>query len=170
MNDSILVRLLGASAIIGGAARIASAFGTWGLGALKLEVFYFGIDVALLFGLMGIYFAASERLGFFGFFTFVIAATGIASIVGPDTKVFGIDTYQVGVAAISLGLCLLGLWMLIQRAGSSLAGMCWVASTIVGVGGMYAGESEFGFFAGGILFGLGFVAGGVALFSNATPE
>jgi hypothetical protein len=165
MRDQILFRMLGIAAIVGGALRIGSAFLAWSPNDPRLEAFAFVIDVLLLFGLMGVYFAYRAKLGLAGFAAFALAEIGIASIVGPDTSVFGIDTYQSGVAAISIGLSLLGIVMLLRRAGPMLAPACWIASTIVGVAGSALGQGELGFLAGGVLFGLGFVAAGWSLAS-----
>jgi len=158
-----VTRIFGFCAIVGGALRIASAFIPWTPDVAWLEALYFAIDTSLLFGLMGAYFAHRVRLGVLGLVTFAIAATGIASIVGPDTTAFGIDTYQAGVAVISVGLSLLGVVMLFRRAGRPIAPLCWVASTAAGVGGGAIGHADLGFLAGGLLFGLGFVAAGLDL-------
>ncbi len=165
MKDEHLVRILGSAAILGGALRIGSSFIAWEAGVGWIEALAFGIDVALVFGLMGTYLANRSRLGWFGLAAFAVAETGVASIVGPDTTSFGIDTYEAGVAAISIGLALLSLVMLFKRAGSAAAAICWIASLIAGVVGGALGQGEFGFFLGGMLFGLGFVAAGLDLVS-----
>jgi hypothetical protein len=172
MNDTALLRALGIAAIGGGVLRTASAFipwEPWGTDP-RVEVLSIVIDVALLFGLMGVYFAARERLGWFGFAAFALAATGIASIIGPDTVAFGIDTYLAGVHAISIGLALLGVQMLLRRAGTAASAVCWIASVVVGAGGGAIGQGELGFLLGGILFGLGFVAAGISLVVPATKS
>lgn len=165
MNDARLLQALGACAVLGGVLRAGSAFipsHMWGSDP-RVEVLSILIDVALLFGLMGVYFAARERLGWFGFAAFALAETGIASIIGPDTVAFGVDTYQAGVAAISIGLALLGIQMLPKRAGSAVAAVCWILSLAIGAGGGAIGQGEFFFFLGGIAFALGFVFAGLSL-------
>ena len=168
MRDRDLFRVLGGAAILGGALRVGSSFIPWTPNDPGLEALAFIIDVALLFGLMGVYFARRAALGVAGFAAFVLAEIGIASIVGPDTVAFGIDTYQAGVAAISIGLSLLGVVMLLRRTGPMLAALCWIGSTIAGIAGNAAGQGELGFLAGGILFGFGFVVAGVAIIGT-TP-
>lgn len=168
MNDVVLFRILGAAAVLGGALRIVSAFVPWEQNVAWLEAFYFVIDVALLFGLMGIYFVHRERLGLAGFAAFAVAETGIASIVGPDGMAFGLDAYQLGVFAISFGLTAFGVVMLIKRAGSAVAAGCWILSLLVGLGATVSNQPEAGFVAGGVLFGAGFVIAGAALV-RATP-
>jgi hypothetical protein len=155
--------------VIGGFLRVVFSFDIVPVSGRELEVMYDITDVALLFGLMGIYFADSDKLSPIGFLGFVVAETGIASIVGPDTVAYGIDTYQIGVMVISVGLSLLAVTMLVLRSGSSLAALCWLGSTGAGALGNYSGHIDMGFFVAGILFGVGFISGGVALFRNATP-
>jgi hypothetical protein len=170
MNDRTVATTLGGCAIIGGGLRIASSFIPWAPDTAWLEGLYFAIDTLLLFGLMGIYFAHRARLGVSGFAMFAVAETGIASIVGPDTTVFGIDTYQAGVAVISIGLALLGVVMLVRRAGTIAAPLCWIASTAAGAAGGVAGQAELGFLVGGLLFGLGFIVAGAAVIGRDARE
>jgi hypothetical protein len=167
MNDARLLQVLGVAAVVGGVLRTVSAFIPWDASNPKIEALAFVVDVSVLFGLMGVYFAHRERLGWLGFGAFVIAETGIASIVGPDTVAFGIDTYLAGVHAIAVGLALLGVQMLVRRAGPAAAAICWILSPVVGLGGGAIGQGELGFFLGGILFALGFVAAGVSLVTPA---
>lgn len=167
MGEQTLFRILGGAAVLGGVLRVVSAFVPWEQNLAWLEAFYFVIDVALLFGLMGVYFAELARLGIAGFAAFALAETGIASIVGPDGMAFGLDVYQLGVFAISIGLAILGTVMLATRAGSALAASCWILSLVVGLAATFANQPEAGFVAGGVLFGLGFVVAGVGLMRPA---
>lgn len=169
MSDVALYRLAGTAALFAGLMRIASSFLTWDSTIVWQELLATGIDVLLLFGLMGIYLAHRVELGWLGLGSFVLAETGIGSIIGPDTVAFGVDTYQAGVVAISVGLALLAIVMLIRRAGSAAAAFCWISSLVVGLAGGMVGQPAFGFFLGGILFGLAFVAGGIATIGAATP-
>jgi hypothetical protein len=154
MGEHTLFRILGGAAVLGGGLRIVSAFVPWEQNIAWLEAFYFVIDVALLFALMGVYFAERGRLGFAGFVAFALAETGIASIVGPDGMAFGLDVYQLGVFAISIGLAILGMVMLVTRAGSAIAASCWILSLVVGLAATFANQPEAGFVAGGILAGV----------------
>lgn len=165
MNDAKLFRALGVAAIVGGLLRAAASFIPWNMWGTdwRIEVLSIVIDVSLLFGLIGVYFATRDRLGWGGFAAFALAATGIASIIGPDSVTFGVDTYVAGVHAISIGLALLGVVMLLKRAGTTAAAICWVLSLAVGAGGGAVGQAELGFLLGGLLFALGFVAAGIEL-------
>ena len=169
MDDRTLIRLAGAAAVLGGAMRIATAFVPWAPGVAWLEAVAFAIDVLLLFGLMGVYFVHCTVLGWAGLAAFVLAEIGIASIVGPDTVAFGIDTYLAGVHAISVGLAVLGLVMLSARV-EMLGAVCWIASPIVGLAAGFIGQGAAGFLIGGILFGLGFVAAGLSLLMPAAKS
>jgi hypothetical protein len=53
--------------------------------------------------------------------------------------------------------------MLVRRAGTAAAAICWIASLVVGVGGGAAGQGELGILLGGILFALGFLLAGFDL-------
>lgn len=163
MDERSLLRALGVAAIVGGVLRIGSAFVPWEPNVLVLELLYFVIDAMLLFGLMGAYLAARARIGVFGFVAFAIAEIGIAAIVGPDTTAFSVDIYQIAVLVITAGLTLFAIQLLVTRAGPWWAPGCWIASTVVGVGATAGGAPGLGFMAGGVLFGLGFVAAGVAM-------
>jgi hypothetical protein len=165
MTDTTLFRLSGLAAILAGMLRVGTSFLAWDSTVAWQEALATGIDVLLLFGLMGIYLAQRAALGWTGLAVFVAAEAGIGSIIGPDTVSFGIDTYQAGVAVISIGLSVLSLVMLVRRAGSAAAAICWIASLGVGVGGDLVGYGAFGFFLGGILFGLGFIVAGAGLLS-----
>lgn len=169
MDDRVLMRMAGAAAVLGGGIRIAMAFVPWAPGVAWLEAVAFAIDVLLLFGLMGIYLAHRAALGWGGFAAFVLAEIGIASIVGPDTVAFGIDSYLAGVHAISVGLLLLGVVMLLKRI-EPLAAACWIASLLVGLAAGVVGQGSAGFMIGGVLFGLGFVAAGLSLLRPAAKS
>lgn len=165
MDDAGLSRVLGIAAIVGGVLRAGSSFipaALWGTDP-GVELLALVIDVSLLFGLMGVFFVARARLGWAGFAAFALAETGIASIIGPDTVAFGVDTYLAGVHAISIGLALFGVVILVKRAGAAAAALCWIASLAVGAGGGAVGQGELGFLLGGLLFALGFVAAGIEL-------
>ena len=169
MNDFALLRLAGIASVAAGATRIGTSFLVWDSTAVWQELLATGIDVLLLFGLMGAYLAHRAALGWAGLLAFVLAEAGIASIVGPDTVKFGVDTYLAGVHAISIGLALLGIVMLTARV-EVLAAVCWIASLCVGLAGGFVGFATEAFMIGGILFGLGFVAAGISLLMPASKS
>jgi hypothetical protein len=153
-------RVLGAVAIAAGVARIASSFLDWSQPNAEIEAFAFAIDVGLLLGLSGFYFANAQRLGAVGFIGYAIAAAGIAFITGPDGAAFGVDIYQMGVGVIAAGLLVLSAAMLMQKIARLAAG-CWIASVVAGAGGGAVGYADAGFMIAGILLALGFIAVGL---------
>ena len=149
--------------MFGGGLRVMSAFLAWDASNPLIELLALKIDLLLLFGLIGIYFANRAVVGVVGLLGSVFALSGIASIVGPDTKAFGIDSYQAGVAVISIGLAVFGLTLLRAPLMSRLAGLSWMLSFAAGLGGSMVGLAAEGFHMGGVLFGVGFVLGGLEL-------
>jgi len=150
--------------MFGGGLRIATAFLTWDATDPLLELIALKVDLLALFGLMGIWLSQRALLGWPGFLAFVVAESGIASIVGPDTTAFGIDTYQAGVSVIAVGLAAFGLLLLIQgHLLNRFAGLCWIGSLALGLGGAVFGMPAEGFVAGGVLYGAGFILGGLGL-------
>ncbi len=163
MNYALLYRLSGVAAMAGGVLRIAAVFPI-SEDAVTLEWVYTAVDVLLLMGLIGIYLARAERLGFLGVASFGVAVAALSFIGGPDADPFGFSTYEQGAAALAIAL--VGLSMAWVRAGERPLGpaICWFASVIVaGVLGYIPALSSYGMPAAGALFGLGFVLGGWSL-------
>lgn len=131
---------------------------------VTLEWLYTGIDVLLLFGLIGIYLARAERLGFLGLTSFGVAVAALSFIGGPDADPFGFSTYEQGAAALAIALVGLSLaW--IRTGEKPLAPvLCWLGSVIaVGVLNYVPPLSAYGMPLAGALFGLGFVLAGAPL-------
>jgi hypothetical protein len=163
MNSDTLLRLSGAAAIAGGALRIAAAFPITS-DAVTLEWLYTTVDVLLLFGLMGIYLARAERLGFLGLASFAVAVAALSFIGGPDADPFGFNTYEQG--AYALAIAMVGLSLAWLRVGERPIGppLCWFGSAIAaGVLALVPALSAYEFMAAGILFGLGFALAGIPL-------
>ncbi len=163
MNYSALYRLSGAAAVAGGMLRVASSFPVT-QDPVALEWLYTAIDVLLLFGLMGIYLARAEKLGFLGLASFGVAVAALSFIGGPDADPFGFSTYEQG--AYALAIAMLGLSLAWLRAGERpfAAPACWFGSAIAaGVLAMVPALSAYGFIVAGVLFGLGFVLAGLPL-------
>jgi len=149
------------SAIVGGALRVPSGFIHYEEANLQLEVFYGLIDLFLLFGLCTLYLQVAEKLGWLGLVSFLVAATGLASIVGPDTSMWGVNLYQLGAAVLMVGLSAFAAVMLWTRVMKQ-AGLYWIAAFAVGISAIVSG-SPLAFSVAGMLFGLGFVTAGVAV-------
>jgi hypothetical protein len=163
VNYANLFLISAIAAISGGLARIAASL-PLGLDGVSAEWLYSAIDVLLLLGLIGIYLQRAERLGFLGVASFGIAVAALSFIGGPDADPFGFSTYEQGAA--TLAIALVGLSLAWVRAGEQplIAPACWFGSVIAaGVLGLVPSLAQYGFTVAGMLFGAGFVAGGVAL-------
>lgn len=163
MHTAALFKLAGTAAIAGGVLRIVASL-SWADDAVTMEWLYATIDVLLLFGLMGIYLARAERLGFLGLASFGIAAAALSFIGGPDADPFGFSTYEQGAAALAIAM--VGLSIAWVRAGERplAPAFCWFASVIcVGALNLIPPLSQYGFMLAGALFGLGFALAGIAL-------
>jgi hypothetical protein len=161
VTSAFLLRLGLWAAVLGGSLRIAAAFVPYTPQSTALEAFYAVIDVSLLFGLTAIYLREAEALGWPGLAAFAVSFVGLASIVGPDTTMFGIDWYQFGSAVTAVALAALGATLLVARRMIA-ASLCWIATPFVSV----LAPPEFGTQAAGVLFGVGFVAAGVNLLNR----
>jgi hypothetical protein len=163
MTPTQLFRLSAAAAIAAGIARIFVAFPLVE-DAVTLEWLYTVIDALLLLGLIGIYLARAQKLGFLGLASFAVAVAALSFIGGPDADPFGFSTYEQG--AQTLAIAMLGLSLAWLRAGERpwAPPLCWFGSVIcVGVLALIPGASEFGMTGAEILFGAGFALAGVDL-------
>jgi hypothetical protein len=150
------------AAIAAGALRLGSPFLDWTSATPGLEIFALIVDLGLLFGLAGFYFANAPRLGAIGLAGFVISASGLAAITGPDGAAFGVDIYATGAQVIGAGLLVFSIALLMART-APLAALAWIAAAIVSVAGGWMGRGDFAFTIAGTLFALGFIAAGVDL-------
>lgn len=169
VNASILFRLSGFAAILGGLGRVAAAFPS-PLDAMALEGLYTAIDVLFVLGLIGIYLARAEALGFLGLAAFAVAMAALSFIGGPDSDPFGFSTYQEG--ATVLAIALVGLSIAWVRSGQRPLAppLLWFTSVLAaGVLGMLPATAPYGFPAAGLLFGAGFVAAGWDLVRRPAP-
>lgn len=107
-----LIRLGAVGAMLGGALRIIAAFVPYDPAAAWLELLYAAIDLGLMFALIGLAVDQGERLGRLGLVPLVIAIAAIASIIGPDSRAFGIDWYMAGAGLFLAALATLSLVML----------------------------------------------------------
>jgi hypothetical protein len=163
MNYAALYRLSGLAALAGGSLRIATSLPLI-QDPVTLEWLYTGIDVLLVFGLIGIYLARAERLGFLGLTSFGVAVAALSFIGGPDADTLGFSTYEQGAAVLAIAL--IGLSLAWIRTGERPLAptFCWIGSVIaVGVLNYIPPLSAYGMPLAGALFGLGFVLAGLAL-------
>ncbi|MEQ1618768.1 MAG: hypothetical protein ABL883_10540 [Terricaulis sp.] len=164
MNTRILFKLSGAAALVGGLMRVVSVL-PLELDTLAQEWLWTIIDMALTLGLIGVYLARAEKLGFLGLAGFALAMASLSFIGGPDKDVFGFSTYEQGAAALAISL--VGFSLAWLRAGERPLAppLLWFGRVLsVGVLGMLpAPAPDYGFLAAGLLFGLAFAAAGFDL-------
>lgn len=160
------LRVFGIFAIAAGLARIASSFIDWRESGGALEAFALAIDLGLLFGLTGFWLAHAKELGPFGLAAYLVAASGIALITGPDGTAYGVDVYETGVTIIGLGLAFLGAVILARGVDARLGAIAWLLAVAASVGGGAIGKPEEGFMAAGIIFGAGFVFAGMTVLAK----
>ncbi len=164
---SALIRMGSYVAIGSGVLKLVVAFIPYTHQSAFLEGLYGVIDAGLLFGLIAVYLFAASRIGWVGLASFVIALTALASIVGPDAEMFGIDFYQTGSTVFALGLTALSLQFLYRRILTAAATL-WIASAVIGVVLSSVG-SPFAFTAAGIALSAGFILAGYRILSKPCP-
>ena len=167
-----LIRLGGATALLGGLLRFVSTFIPWIEASQSLELFYLITDLCLLFGLITIFLARAGRLGIAGLIGFVASLSAQSAIVGPDHTPFGIDVYGTAIMIISLGIALLSIDIIRTRSYPLFIPALWISSPLIFFGYSMAGAAPYGwgYIFGGILFSLGFVAAGVVLIRHPFPD
>jgi len=158
-----LVRLAAFAAILGGALRAGASFMPVGETTAAIEAFYLVIDLALLFGLIGIYLGRCERAGPIALAGWLLAMTGLAVITGPDAAAFGVDVYYVGVMVIMAGLTTLSLSLVMRGVRLNGAPWLWIGSLAAAILSGVPAAAQIGLILSGVLFGAGFVAAGTAL-------
>jgi hypothetical protein len=156
-----LYYLGGIAGLVGGVLRITSSFIPYSKELIWLEVFYAIIDTCLLFSLIAIYIQYAEQLKGIGLVAFVLSASGIASIVGPDAVAFGVNFYETGAFISITGLVLLSIQMLRLKI-LFWAPCLWVLSFILAISTIVLNSSVF-FMGAGITFGAAFVFSGSQL-------
>ncbi len=164
------VRLFGALALLGGALRLIATFIPYTPDSLALESFYFVIDIALIFGLIGIFAARMQTLGVAGLVGFIIALVGQVAILGPDRVVFGVSLYEVSVAVIALGLAIMAASIWLSGAYPRAVALFWIAAPLFSVGGDALGIPYLGFAAAGISYSAGFIYAGWITASRNEPD
>lgn len=161
IKPASLYRLGAIAAILGGGLRIASSFVPYAPGSMLLEALYAVIDVFLLFGLAAIYLSVADRVGRTGLLFFSTAIAAIASIVGPDATLFGIDFYRLGATLIAGALS--GASILLLRESVYVASaVLWLATLAAGLI-IPAWSTDLAQMVAGLLFGAGFAVAGIAL-------
>lgn len=160
MTPQNLIRMGAAAAVLGGGLRIAAAFIPYTPQSPPLEALYAAIDLSLLLGLTAVYARESGTLGWPGLAAFLAAFAGLASIVGPDATMLGVDWYQAGATVAAIGMAGFGFVSLLERR-SILPALCWISVPVLAVLAPLALAVP----AAGVMFGLGFVIAGLSMLS-----
>lgn len=155
MPHDTQTRALILAGAVGGVLRIVSAFIPYEPESIALESLYAVIDIAMLLGLVGLHQRAGARMGVAGFACFVLSLVALASIVGPDAVIFGVDFYRVGAGVFALALAGYAITLLLARTHAVVA-VLWIVCAMSGV--VAAMGSAAGFMAAGVALGAGFVA------------
>jgi hypothetical protein len=164
ISSKTLFRFGGAAAIVGGLLRVFSSFLPYQEASPLLETLYGLVDICLLFGLLAIYLKHAERLGGLGLIAFVLALTGVASIVGPDAIMFGVNFYVAGAGILITGTLLLSIQML--RDGTLVcASILWVLSFVLTIAAISFSHPLL-FSLAGVNFGAAYILAGTQLFRS----
>lgn len=139
----------------GGALRVASSFVPYAPQSVALEALYAVIDVGMLLGLVGVHMQTAARTGVAGFVFFSLSLAALASIVGPDATMFGVDFYRVGASLFALALAGYAATLMFARV-QHVAATLWILCAVSGLVAV-TGSSP-AFMAAGITLGLGYVA------------
>tara|TARA_R110000868_G_scaffold128679_1_gene336955 strand:- start:2586 stop:3122 length:537 start_codon:yes stop_codon:yes gene_type:complete len=152
---------------LGGALRIVAIFIPYTPETAWLEALYAVIDLGFLFGLLATYLSTADTLRLPGLTGFIIALSGVASIVGPEAQIFDIDFYWLGSSIFVTGLAILSTDLL--RAGQMrvTAGF-WLASALAGVVSIWS-ASPFAFEIAGAALGCGFIVAGLTAIKSPRP-
>lgn len=163
-DSAMLARLMTGGAwmgAVGGGLRIVAAFIPYVPDSARLELLYGVVDIGLLFGLLAAYLFAAEAVGVVGLAGFVVAFTGLASIVGPDSHAFGIDFYLLGSAVYLLGLTVLAI-QLVRRRALVATGWLWLVAATAGMVFALAAAAPV-LIVSGVTLGLGYIAAARAI-------
>ena len=165
INERTLIGIGAVAAMAGGALRVVSSFIPYAPESPGLELLYAIEDALMLFGLMGVYFSVATETGWTGLAGFVVAVIGLASIVGPDPVMFGINFYEAGASCLLAGLSIFSAALMLAGQLRLAAGL-WIAALILAVAGAATAQPVLIAASGGI-FGLAFLASGFAV-SNSS--
>jgi hypothetical protein len=158
-GPAMMVRFGALAAMLGGMLRIVSSFVPYQADQSWLEALYGLIDLCLLFGLIGVYLAFAETLGAIGFVLFAVATAGLASIVGPDAQMFGVDFYRAGALVFIVALAGFSVQLLRKKTVVASATM-WILALAFSLASPFA---PLAFMGAGILLGAGYMLAGLAI-------
>ena len=156
-----LIRACGLAAVLAGILRGLSSVVP--ATSPRIMLFYFVIDVLLLFGSIGLYGFGRDEIGLLGTLGVVLAIVSALILIARDLAIFGESIYPVGALMFAVGLDLLaiGSWKGKKIPRGILVFL--ILSTVIGPIGFFAGSLGILFPAAGILFGIGFAGAGMTI-------
>ena len=156
-----LIRVCGLAAVLAGILRALSS--VIPATTARIMLFYFVIDLLLLFGSIGLYGFGGDEIGLLGALGVVLGIVGALILIARDVAIFGESIYPVGALMFAVGLDLLavGLWRAKKFPRWIL--LLLILSTVIGPIGFFAGGLGVLFVAAGILFGIGFAGAGITI-------
>lgn len=154
-----LMRVGAWAAMAAGALRIATTFIPYEANAAPLETLYAIIDLGLVFGLIAIYLATADAVGVAGLLAFIVALSGLTSIVGPDAIMLGVDFYRIGALIFVLGLAGLAFQLLRAQTLRATATL-WLLTLAASLASAFIPQA---FLAAGLTLGAGYVLAGAFL-------
>jgi hypothetical protein len=156
-----LFRISACAAVLAGVLRFVAQAIPYVPDSAGLELLYGTIDIGFVIALAGLVALAAPQIGSAGLGLLLAALGGVASIVGPDAKAFGIDFYIAGSAVFTFSLGLAAPW-LAALPGMRGAALAWALAALAGLISGLSGAAA-AFIAAGLLLALGFILAGPAL-------
>lgn len=163
MSSANLIRLGGLAAIVAGILRGVNSFLPSSTPRVEIAILYLLTDIFILFGILGIYGFQHQESRLWGVFGFLFAIIGIV-IIRTGT-ISGVSLYPIGALTFTAGLSLLAVGSWIARKLPRWVSVFWVLSAIVGFIGYFIPGLNLLFIASGIIFGIGFAAAGIEVWS-----
>lgn len=160
------IKVYSSACVLGGLLRLISSFVGYDSASESIEVLYIATDLCLILGLFGFYLACRAKLFWLGHLGFVAAVWGFSFIAGPETDIFGVSVYQLGSPIVGLGVLLLSINMIRANLCGFVAPVSLMASVAIGLISTLVGGSLL-FFLTGALFGVGFMALGIAVWRTS---
>lgn len=150
-----LARVGAVSGLLAGLLEIVAQFLTHVPDHAGLEALYAAIDTSFLIALTSLIALVAERIALPGLVLLLLALAGVASIVGPDKTVFGIDFYRAGSAVFVLALGGSAIWLARLVAFRRVAQL-WGAAALFALLAGASGEA-LALRATSVMLGIGFL-------------
>jgi|SRR5215469_10440323 len=157
-----LIRWGGLAAILAGLLRGIASFTPTAAG-VRLQLFYFAIDVLLLLGTIGVYAFQKQETGRLGFVGFLLALIGAGLLLGHDVVNAVAFLYPVMAFLFGVGISILAIRSWAANTLPRWALALLITSTIVGILGYVVKGFDILFVISGVIFGIGFIGAGLTV-------